>query len=503
MLKICNKLFTQWENNNVLYCHWKSNEHLMEGLDGDTDLDVYVYPKDQIKAELLLKENGYLKCNVQKGNRYPNVCEWIGFDSETGHLVHVHLHYQIITGTKYCKEYVFPIDDLIIETRIKDFNTNVYITDPNLEIIILYSRIALKSKNHSKITPDKDDEREIQYLKTRISLNTVNVICHKLLGEDGESFFNLLEHAVLDYKGWEEVYKIISRWLKPYRKFSKIKVLIRNRFYTIRELAIIVHNKLFESKWIQQKTFPNLNMSICFLGQDGSGKSTVTMELCSWLNWKIEASRFYLGSGDHYNGLFKRLISFGSFISHRKENKENHTPENKEKVSAPRNLIKKKSVKNMMASFVICLYYLKLARRAYKVVCKANDYMSKGGIALFDRFPQNQFNGISDGPRIEQYYNENGLNFWINIHLGKLEKKYFERIQNSQPKLVFKLLLSPEESIRRKPFEDIDIVRRKHEITKALAFPNAKTYVVDANQDYQEEILYIKRIIWDSLEKAQ
>ena len=51
MLEVCKHLFNQWNDQGIRYCHWKSNEHLMEGLDGETDLDIYVYPTDKEKAE--------------------------------------------------------------------------------------------------------------------------------------------------------------------------------------------------------------------------------------------------------------------------------------------------------------------------------------------------------------------------------------------------------------------------------------------------------------------
>ena len=168
MLEVCKHLFYQWNSQDVKYCHWKSNEHLTEGLDGRTDLDVYVAPSDKEKAETILSQCHFIKCLTQKGHRYPNVCEWIGFDSDTGRLVHVHLHYQIITGTRYCKEYVFPVDELIIESRVLDKETDVYVTNPNLEIIILHCRIALKAKKKHGIHVGKGDRREIAYLKERM-----------------------------------------------------------------------------------------------------------------------------------------------------------------------------------------------------------------------------------------------------------------------------------------------------------------------------------------------
>lgn len=498
MLEVCKQLFTQWNDSGVGYCHWKSNEHLMEGLDGETDLDVFVRPSDKSLAESLLSQTGYIECITQKEHRYPNVFEWIGFDSGTGHLVHVHLHYQIITGTKYCKEYIFPCDDLIISTRVVDPDTNVYITDPNLEIIILYCRIALKSSNKKHIKPDKSSIREIDYLRPRIDKDKVLLYCKQQIKGLGEGLFQLIIKEELDEAGWYRVYKMAEKWLRPYRKYSKIHVFLRFNYYKTRNIFILVANRKLGRCIINRKTFPTCNLSICLLGQDGSGKSTVTKELEKWLNWKIEAHRFYLGSGDHYNGLLKRFLSKAVKIKHRNDVKK--TDASDQTIYPKINKKKKKNIKNFFTAILVSKNHLNVARRAYKEVKKAEKYRQHGGIPLFDRFPQTQFDGIYDGPKIRSYYIETGLNFALVRLMAKREQMCVEKIQHYQPALVFKLLLSPEESIHRKPFENLMNVSRKHEITKQLQFPKSKVIIIDAEQDYEKEILFIKNEIWNMIQ---
>lgn len=496
MLDVCKQLFCQWNDQAIKYCHWKSNEHLMEGLDGETDLDIFVAPSDKEKAEAILIQCRYIECLTQKSHRYPNVCEWIGFDTATGRLVHVHLHYQIITGTSYCKEYVFPIDELIIESRVLDKDTNVYVTDPNLEIIILHCRIALKAKKKHGIHMGKGDRSEIAYLKERVQQDVVHKLSCQLMGENGDKFCSLIMKEKLSCEEWYKVYQIASGWLNPYRKYSKLHVFFRHHYYMIRELLIIVANTKFNHCHIRRKTFPNTHLSICLLGQDGSGKSTVTVELEKWLNWKIDAHRFYLGSGEHYNSLMKRLISKVTKSKKSVPPKEKSQYDNK---PAHQGKKRKKNTKNFFVATLVSWSLLRIAQRAYKEVKRANQYMGKGGVALFDRFPQTQFEGIYDGPKIGDYYRQSGLDFGIVKWLAKRENHLIEKIQRYQPRLVFKLMLSPEESIRRKPFEKLEAVTRKHEITKQLQFPNSDVYTVDATQDYQQEIVFIKNQIWETL----
>ncbi len=501
MLEVCKQLFNLWNDSNVQYCHWKSNEHLMEGLDGETDLDVFVYPSDREKAEYQLKECRYIECLTQKGHRYPNVSEWIGFDASTGRLVHVHLHYQIITGTKFCKEYVFPIDDLIIATRVLDKNTNVYVTNPNLEIIILYSRIALKAKKKHEIRLSKDDKREIAYLKERMQAEVVLQFCKQLMGSDGETLYKLIMEEDLSREGWYRVYQKASCWLKPYRKYSKIHVFVRHKYYYFLYLFFLLANRKFNCCFINRKTFPNRHLSICLLGQDGSGKSTVTIELCKWLNWKIEAHRFYLGSGEHYKSFTKWLLAKLSKSKKGSQSKVKDTNNDEYKIKPHKK--QSKNPKSFLIATLVSWNYLGVARKAYQQIRRADKYMKKGGIPLYDRFPQTQFEGIYDGPKINQYIHQKGYNFGIVKWMARKERGYIESIQRFQPNLVFKLMLSPEESIQRKPFENIESVTRKHEITQQLQFPNSLVYTVDATQDYPQEIIFIKNQIWKAITQSQ
>lgn len=132
-------------------------------------------------------------------------------------------------------------------------------------------------------------------------------------------------------------------------------------------------------------------------------------------------------------------------------------------------------------------------------VRRADRYMEKGGIPLYDRFPQTQFEGIYDGPKINHYCQQRGISFGIVRWMAKREQHYIEKIQDYQPRLVFKLMLSPEESIRRKPSENLEVVTRKHNITSQLKFPHSLVHTVDATMNYQEEIIYIKNQIWNEL----
>ena len=52
------RLLKALDDNGIRYCHWKSNEHLKEALDGDTDLDVLFDPAQRRELERVFDECG-------------------------------------------------------------------------------------------------------------------------------------------------------------------------------------------------------------------------------------------------------------------------------------------------------------------------------------------------------------------------------------------------------------------------------------------------------------
>lgn len=508
MLNISKKLFTAWNENGLLYCHWKSNEHLLPGLNGLTDLDVLLSRDDKEAGEKILKDLDFLQCKSQFGSRYPLVDDWVGFDVETGALIHVHLHYGLVTGHKSMKEYALLWTDMAFKTRILNEEYGVYTMEPNLEMVTLYTRIGLKADFKSlarcrkgTFKFPKDVQREIDWLKERIDFVKVRQLLDTFYGDRAETVYKIMQKEKIDADDYLKLRKTTE---SNFRKNRRIKCFVRLRevlFYNYQKWGKRLIGRINKSIITKKVPFSGIGTTIAFIGQDGCGKSTVTVEIQKWLNWKIEAKRFYLGSGEHYNGLYKRILSKGAKMKHHGEKSQIDTM--KQVNSIPNPSKRKKNLKNFIVALLIANKHLTVARRAYKEVLQAEKYRHKGGIPLFDRFPQTQFEGIYDGPKIVAYARETGLDFQLIKLMAKREKSYIDNIQQFQPGIVFKLLLPPEESIRRKPFERLEAVARKHEITKKLEFNSSVVHVVDATQDYQQELLFIKKEIWKAISRNQ
>ena len=123
------RLFRALEEAGVVHCHFKSNEHLVAGLAGRTDLDVLVDRRHARTAQTVLAEVGYKRFQSRLAAAYPAVEDYLGFDEETARLIHVHVHYRLVVGEPHLKSYQLRLARLLLDTRAVDAETGVSISE--------------------------------------------------------------------------------------------------------------------------------------------------------------------------------------------------------------------------------------------------------------------------------------------------------------------------------------------------------------------------------------
>ena len=484
MLSISSRLFEEWNSSGIKYCHWKSNEHLMEGLDGLTDLDVLVDKSNRDDCIKIYNKLSFIPCRSQYGSRYPDVEDWLGFDEETGRMIHLHHHYAIITGHRGLKEYNLPWTMEALNTRHLDEVTGVYVSDPSLELITLYTRIGLKAYSKTlkaakggEYRISESDQKEIDYLSKRVNQSVLSKLVEFYFPCDATEMERIINSKTLGSDDYLVLSSITARSLNKCNRYNRIGSWILRPYYRITLHLRSMIKKVYPYALITRKTpKTSFHPVVCFLGQDGSGKSTVTKEINSWLSWKLDSRRFYLGSGDeHYNPWQKRL--------HKKIHK-NDAPWAK-----------------LLRAWLPFSYQLASARYVKRTIKQANQFASLGGIALLDRYPQIEVAGINDGPKIRSSLFKRVPKYLLGIAkvYASIEERILAKATRYSPSLVIKLMLSTEESMRRKPFENQEMVQHKHEIINNLQFPDSDVVVIDAEQDYETEIRQIKKEIWQRL----
>lgn len=130
---------------------------------------------------------------------------------------------------------------------------------------------------------------------------------------------------------------------------------------------------------------------------------------------------------------------------------------------------------------------------------KMAKYRINCGLSLLDRFPQNEVDFYNDGPKVglyEPYLGESN----IYKALKEKENKLFETTEIIIPDLIIRINISAETSMNRKPDQkNIKDYENKIELLKRITYHGAKIVDIDGEQPYENEVLEIKRLIWDML----
>ena len=148
MLDINNKFFKCLYDNKIRYCHWKSNEHLEQALDGKTDLDLLVHIEDKDRFVQALEDNHFKKIISPPYKQFPGLEDYLGFDHSTGAFSHLHVHYRLVLGQKYIKNHHLPIEDLIFDNLC--VKSGIFIPCPELELILLVVRAHMKVRSNDQ-----------------------------------------------------------------------------------------------------------------------------------------------------------------------------------------------------------------------------------------------------------------------------------------------------------------------------------------------------------------
>jgi hypothetical protein len=160
-IRVVHRLLQRLHEEKIAYCHWKSNEHLVAAIEGFTDLDVLIDRRRCLELQRILADIGFRRFQATPSSAYPAIEDYLGFDDETGRLVHLHLHYQLTLGQPHLKGYRLPWEHHVLEGRRFDEDCGIYVADPVMELVLLLVRSALKRRLRSAlITPFRQAQRE-------------------------------------------------------------------------------------------------------------------------------------------------------------------------------------------------------------------------------------------------------------------------------------------------------------------------------------------------------
>ena len=502
-MHIMNVVFNALDAAGVRYAHFKSNVNLKYSFDGTADFDIIVEKARLHEAQAILSGNHCKRFNTITEKNYPGVDNWLVFDPEDGKIYHIHLHCQLVTGKPLLKDYIIPWGDILLQTRVYDETWGIYKSDPNLELLLLlvrsvvktHTRVLLKARLGSfRLKGSMDREREL--LLAQIDPVQVEHYCERLF--DPNCAAQVCRIALLPkWTGRDFVVlsKIVRQAFKDNRRFGPLQAWSLSKAHVLRSKLRSTLRRKIGRMGIQKKTSEKGGAILTFVGVDGAGKSTVTKEICAWLSPQIECTRFYMGSGDGKVNLFTRLFrklrgGKGKVRSSAADEPRNEGEKALRFMSDPVGYLKK--TVGMVSTYCI-------EKDHYKTMKQMARYRGNGGICLLDRFPQKEIENANDGPKLCRY--EQALsNSRLYRHLHNKERDLFEITDRVAPDVVFRINISADTSMKRKPEQtDIEVYEEKIRMLEKITFNQARMVQVDGEQDYSVELLQIKRAIWELL----
>ena len=316
-LALVSSLFKRLNEAAVAYCHWKSNEHLAAAAAGLTDLDVLIDRSHQLELQRIVQALGFKRFATPPLRAYPAVEDYIGLDQSTGRLAHLHLHYELTLGERYLKGYRLPWEARILATRRLDPEHNIYVADPAIELLLLFVRSALKQRwrdgirrmlSGARASGQTDFERELTWLQARVQEANVLGAAHDLLGPSSSSSLKRLLAEPMSASALAAFAAACVRRCECTAPMAELQASLLVWARELHWYADAVNRRYLHRPIPMRRISPRGGTVIVIVGSDGSGKSTLSRTLQSWLGWKLDVMPIYFGSGDGHAAFYRQPL---------------------------------------------------------------------------------------------------------------------------------------------------------------------------------------------------
>jgi hypothetical protein len=486
-LATARRLFEELEAREVSYCHWKSNLSLDRSLLGEGDLDLLIDEDHRHLFEEILEGLGFIRMLSTGLKRFEGLEDFLGMDHGTGRLIHLHVHYRLVLGEKRVKNHHLPLEQwLLTDSRMLEV---VRVPRPEQELFLLYLRSLLKSDvraclRAARLRSNRPFPRgvheELRWLADQVDtpavLNAALATPVRVREEHLREFLARVRSDRLTPSYVLRQKRAVLRALAPYQRYPPPIALARKAWcrYAYSRPARFFHP-------IPRKRLPGRGLYIGVTGADGSGKSSLAVDLQSWLSWKLCCSHVYFGQPKRSRAtrvlsLSRRFLQAGS-------------------AAADRVRARRLSAGLSQAAQVTgAARWVHLARRRARLDREAQRRIDDGEIVIAERFPLRDFWTMlspMDGPRLTGMPPSDRSS-----SLAAREQRHYEAL--SEPDLVILLRASLQTVRTRKPQTPTAEIEAKVEAVSRAA-ESGRYEVIDAEKPYDQVLLAAKHRIWQEL----
>lgn len=490
------ELFEDLNRHGLRYCVWKSNVRLEEGLRGETDLDVLVDRKHADAFVQVLCEHGIKAVAPPPDRAYPAIEHYLGFDQESGRIFHLHVHYQLVLGERFVKNYRLPLEEVFLD-RV-EMRRGIKVPLPELELVVLSLRILLKYRLRDLVkdvlsikTPGIPAFMlaEVNHLVGQTSwdrvLETLEELSGALPSAGVRKFLDTVRSRPRAGCALWRLRARVRRELSACRRHSPLeataeyfrKLVGRWRFLT-------------EARTGSKMTLPRGGVTIALVGVDGAGKTTLAQALVHWLDWRLDVRTYYLGSKQPSGRSRLLYLLYRAFRRGRR-------------LLAPVGLFARAA--GALGDTALALHHLSIGYDRLKRYRASQKIASRGCVVIYDRFPL-QWDvmpdecHLMDGPQIA-FVSGHGANT-VTGALARLEYSIYQKML--PPDYLFLLEVSPHVSRQRKPDHKPSTLEAKRRaaarIRSAGSLPaRAAVACLNADRPLEQVVDELKRAVWEVL----